>query len=84
TNLRYKVGRNLSFDRKDVFEIKNPEEGGLPKPNVSSTYIFAKEDIFFLYPNNYSYFNNFFRDTFQHGGVSLEEMLVPIIKLKPK
>jgi CheY-like chemotaxis protein len=83
-NLRYKVGRNLKYEKKDVFEIKNPDEGGLPKPNISSTFIFAKEDIFFLYPNNYSYYNNFYKDTFQHGGVSLEEMVIPIVRLKSK
>lgn len=84
TNLRYKVGRNLQYDRKDVLEIRNPSEVGLPSPNMSSSYIFAKEDIFFLYPNNYTYYNNFFKDTFQHGGISLEEMICPIIKLVPK
>ncbi len=83
-NLRYKVGRNLQYDRKDVFEAKNPSEIGLPSPNMSSTFIFAKEDLFFLYPNNFTYFNNFFRDTFQHGGISLEEMICPVIRLVPK
>ena len=83
-NLRYKVGRNLQYDRKDVFEAKNPFEIGLPSPNMSSTFIFAKEDLFFLYPNNFTYFNNFFRDTFQHGGISLEEMICPVIRLVPK
>lgn len=84
TNLRYKVGRNLQYDKKDVLEIRNPSDAGLPSPNVSSTYIFAKEDIFFLYPNNFSYYNNFFKDTFQHGGISLEEMICPIVRLIPK
>ncbi len=84
TNLRYKVGRNLQYDRKDVLEIRNPLEAGLPSPNMSSTFIFAKEDLFFLYPNNFTYFNNFFRDTFQHGGISMEEMICPVIKLVPK
>lgn len=84
TNLRYKVGKNLQYDKRDVLEIKNPLEAGLPRPNMSSTYIFAKEDIFFLYPNNYAYYNNFFKDTFQHGGVSLEEIICPVIKLLPK
>ena len=84
TNLRYKVGRNLQFDKKDVFEIRNPEDVGLPKPNVSSTFIFAREDKFFLYPNNYSYYNNLYKDTFQHGGISLEEIICPIITLNPK
>lgn len=84
TNLRYKVGRNLQYDKRDVLEIRNPADVGLPSPNMSSSYIFAKEDIFFLYPNNFAYYNNFFRDTFQHGGISLEEMICPIIRLSPK
>jgi CheY-like chemotaxis protein len=83
-NLRYKVGRNLQYDRKDVLEIRDPHEAGLPKPNVSSSFIFAKEDLYFLYPNNYNYYNNYYYDTFQHGGISLEEMICPIIKLRPK
>ncbi|MFN8338127.1 MAG: bifunctional response regulator/alkaline phosphatase family protein [Saprospiraceae bacterium] len=84
TNLRYKVGRNLQYDKKDVFEAKSPTDIGLPSPNMSSTYIFAKEDLFFLYPNNYAYYNNFFKDTFQHGGISMEEMICPIVRLTPK
>lgn len=84
TNLRYKVGKNLQYDKRDVLEIKNPSEAGLPRPNMSSTYIFAKEDVFFLYPNNYSYYHQFFKDTFQHGGISLEEMICPVIKLVPR
>jgi hypothetical protein len=84
TNLRYKVGRNLQYDKKDVLEVRDPFEAGLPKPNVSSSFIFAKEDTFFLYPNNYNYFNNYYNDTFQHGGISLEEMICPIIRMVPK
>ena len=84
TNLRYKVGRNLQYDKKDVLEIKDPYEAKLPRPNVSSTFIFAKEDKFFLYPNNYNYYNNYYRNTFQHGGISLEEMICPIIRLRNK
>jgi CheY-like chemotaxis protein len=84
TNLRYKVGRNLQYEKKEVLEIKDPHEAGLPKPNISSTYIFAKEDSFFLYPNNYNYYNNFYKNTFQHGGISLEEIICPFIKLYPK
>ena len=79
TNLRYKVGRNLQYERKDVLEVKDPAHAGLPRPNLSSTFIFATEDKFFLYPNNYNYYNNHFRDTFQHGGISLEEMICPVI-----
>lgn len=81
TNLRYKVGRNLQYDRKDVLDVRDPKKAGLPTPNVSSTFIFAKEDKFFLYPNNYNHYNNYYKDTFQHGGISLEEMIVPIIKM---
>jgi CheY-like chemotaxis protein len=84
TNLRYKVGKNLQYDRSDVLEIRNPEKAGLPKPNVSSTYIFAKEDVFFLYPNNYNHYNNYYKNTFQHGGISLEEMIVPVVKLRTR
>ncbi len=84
TNLRYKVGKNLQYNHKDVLEIKDPHQVGLPKPNVSSRFIFAKEDIFFLYPNNYNYYNNFFKNTFQHGGVSLEEIICPLVILSPK
>ncbi len=84
TNLRYKMGRNLKYERKDVFEVRKPEKAGLPRPNVSSTYIFAKEDIFFLYPNNYNYYHNYYKNTFQHGGISLEEIICPIVRLSPK
>jgi hypothetical protein len=84
TNLRYKVGRNLQYDRKDVLEIRDPAQGGLPKPNVSSTFIFAKEDTFFLYPNNYNQFLNYYKNTFQHGGISLEEIICPVIRLRSK
>ncbi len=84
TNLRYKLGKNLKFPNKDVLHIKDPSKVGLPAPNMSSSYIFAKESKYFLYPNNYNYYNNFFRDTFQHGGISLEEMICPIVRLRPK
>lgn len=78
TNLRYKVGKNLRYKSGDVLEIKDPENAGLPRPNISSTFIFAKEDKFFLYPNNYNYYHNYYQDTFQHGGISLEEMICSI------
>lgn len=84
TNLRYKVGRNLKYNEKDVLEVKNPDEAHLPRPNVSSTYIFAKEDKFFLYPNNYNYYNNYYKNTFQHGGISLEEMICPFVYMTSK
>ncbi len=84
TNLRYKVGRNLQYDRRDVLEVRDPEKAMLPRPNVSSTFIFAKEDKFFLYPNNYNYYNNYYKNTFQHGGISLEEMICPVIRLRTR
>jgi hypothetical protein len=84
TNLRYKVGRNLQYERRDVLDFRDPAQAGLPRPNVSSTFIFAKEDTFFLYPNNYNHFNNYYKNTFQHGGISLEEMICPIIRLRSK
>lgn len=79
TNLRYKVGKNLNYNSSDVLEIDDPKSVGLPRPNISSKFIFAKEDKFFLYPNNYNHFNNVYTNTFQHGGVSLEEIICPFI-----
>ena len=84
TNLRYKSGRNLQYDKKDVLEIRKPEEISLPKANISTSYIFALEDKYFLYPNNYNHYNNYYRNTFQHGGVSLEEMICPVVSLVSK
>lgn len=84
TNLRYKVGRNLQYDPRDVLSVKDPKQAGLPRPNISSTFIFATEDIFFLYPNNYNHFHNYYKNTFQHGGISLEEMICPVIRMKSK
>lgn len=84
TNLRYKQGRNLAYNPKEVFEVKNPADVFLPKVNVSTTYIFAKEDKFFAYPNNYNYYVQYYKDTFQHGGISLEEMIIPLVVLTAK
>ncbi len=77
TNLRYKQGKNLNYIGKDVFLVKNPHEAMLPKLHVSSSFIFAKEDTYFVYPNNYNQFVNYYNETFQHGGISLEEMIIP-------
>ncbi|MEI6522370.1 MAG: bifunctional response regulator/alkaline phosphatase family protein [Bacteroidota bacterium] len=84
SNLRYKTGRSLEFIKKDVFEVKNPADAFLPKQNISSSYIFAKEDMFFAYPNNYNHYVSYYKNTFQHGGISLEEVLIPFIVLSPK
>ena len=82
-NLRYKQGKNLNYKSKDVFEITRPPEVGLPMSNVSSAYIFARENDFLVYPNNYNHFVNLYRNTFQHGGISMEEMLIPTAVLSP-
>ena len=84
TNLRYKQGKNLNYDAGEVFEVKDPSDAYLPKQHVSTRFIFAQEDQFFVYPNNYNHFVNYFRDTFQHGGISMEEMLIPVVYLKSK
>ena len=84
TNLRYKNGKNLNYNNKEVFAILRPEDGGLPKQHVSSSYVFALEDYFFVYPNNYNYFVNFYKNTFQHGGVSMEEIIIPVITMVNK
>ena len=84
TNLRYKVGKSLNYPQKQVFDIKRPDQAGLPAPNISSTYIFATGRDFLAYPNNYNYYVQYYTGTFQHGGISLEEMLVPIVTLTPK
>ncbi len=83
-NLRYKTGRSLTYDSKDVFVAKNPKEVHLPSITMSSSYIFAKSDLFFAYPNNYNHYVSYFRNTYQHGGVSLEEMIIPFVVLNPK
>ena len=84
TNLRYKLGKNLSYDSKDLFVIREPQKAQLPSPNLSTSYVFATGDAFFAYPNNYNYYVSYYRDTFQHGGISLEEMMIPIITLTGK
>ncbi|MCB0759936.1 MAG: bifunctional response regulator/alkaline phosphatase family protein [Flavobacteriales bacterium] len=84
TNLRYKAGRNLNYNAKEVFEVKNPSKAFLPRMNVSTSYVFAQQDGYFVYPNNYNHFVNFYRNTYQHGGISMEEMLIPLVTLQPK
>ncbi len=84
TNLRYKLGKNLDYNPREVFDITNPHSAQLPSPNLSTRYIFATGDSFFAYPNNYNYYVSYYRDTFQHGGISMEEMLIPLIELTPK
>lgn len=84
TNLRYKTGKSLSYDRKEVFEVKNPDDIFLPRMNVSSAYVFTRNNDFFAYPNNYNHFVNYYRNTFQHGGISMEEMIIPYITLSPR
>lgn len=83
-NLRYKVGKNLAYNKKEVFSIVKPDVAGLPSPNLSSSYIFAEGQDFIAYPNNYNYYVQYYKDTFQHGGVSLEEMIIPVITMSPK
>jgi len=84
TNLRYKFGKSLDYKQKEVFSVRNPKDIYLPMPNVSTSYIFCREADYFVYPNNYNYYASFYKDTFQHGGISLEEMLIPLITLTAK
>ena len=84
TNLRYKLGKNLAYDSKDLFVIKNPAEAQLPQPNISTSYVFASGNAFFAYPNNYNYYVSYYKDTFQHGGISMEEMIIPLVTMTGK
>lgn len=84
TNLRYKQGKNLSYEEERVFVVRKPENLFLPRVNVSTSYVFAVEDYFFAYPNNYNYYVKYYSDTFQHGGISMEEVIIPIISLTSK
>lgn len=84
TNLRYKMGKNLNYDAREVFEINNPSEIHLPQANVSSKYIFADTQNFFAYPNRFNHYVGYYKNTFQHGGISMEEMMVPLLTLGPR
>ena len=84
TNLRYKLGKNLNCQSKEVFVVKNPHDAQLPAPNLSTSYVFATGNSFLAYPNNYNYYVSYYKDTFQHGGISMEEMLIPLITLKKR
>jgi CheY-like chemotaxis protein len=84
TNLRYKTGKALKYEHNEVFEIKNPEDAYLPRINVSSNYVFCRNDDFFAYPNNYNYYVNYYKNTFQHGGISMEEIMIPFAVMKKK
>jgi len=84
TNLRYKTGKNLAFDKKEVFEIKDPKKAGLPVQHISSNFVFCRNNDFFVYPNNLNHYAKYYKDTIQHGGISIEEMMVPLIKLRSK
>jgi hypothetical protein len=83
-NLRYKTGKNLSYNARQVFEIPHPEKAYLPKSSVSSRYIFAMNRDFIAYPNNYNHYVKYYTNTYQHGGISMEEMIIPLIKLQSK
>jgi CheY-like chemotaxis protein len=84
TNLRYKAGRGLNYNAKEVFVVRNPQEAFLPKIKMSAEFVFAREQDFFVYPNNYNHFVNYYSDTFQHGGISLEELLIPYVVMKAR
>ena len=84
TNIRYKVGKALNCSSKNVMTIEHPERAGLPCPNVSSSYMFCSGNDFFAYPNQFNYYAQYYRNTFQHGGISLEEMIIPLVTLDPK
>lgn len=84
SNLRYKTGKSLTYQSKDVLAATNPTTIQLPKINMSSSFIFAKSDLFFAYPNNFNHYVGYYRNTYQHGGVSLEEMVIPFVTLSPR
>jgi len=83
TNLRYKFGRSLKADPKQAIILQKPETYQLPSLSMTTNFLFAKEDYYFVYPTNYHHYLNYYRDTLQHGGVSMEEMILPIVRLEP-
>ena len=83
-NLRYKTGKSLSYEEKDVYAVKDPKKIGLPTLNMSSSFIFAKNDLFLAYVNNFNHYVSYYRNTYQHGGISLEEMVIPFLVLEPR
>jgi len=83
-NLRYKTGRSLTYEDKDVYAVKDPKKIGLPALNMSSSFIFAKNDLFLAYVNNFNHYVSYYRNTYQHGGISLEEMIIPFLVLEPR
>jgi YesN/AraC family two-component response regulator len=83
-NLRYKTGRSLSYEQKDVLAVKDPKSIYLPSSAMNSSFIFAKDNLFFAYPNNYNHYVSYFRNTYQHGGISLEEVIIPFAILNPR
>jgi hypothetical protein len=84
SNLRYKTGRSLTYEKKDVYAVRNPKDIFLPSITFNSPFVFAKEDLFFAYPNNYNHFVKYYKNTYQHGGISLEEMIIPCSVYSPK
>lgn len=83
-NLRYKTGRSLTYENKDVYTVKDPKKIGLPTINMTSSFIFAKNDLFLAYVNNYNHYVSYYKNTYQHGGISLEEMIIPCLVFNPK
>ncbi|MGY6647867.1 T9SS response regulator signal transducer PorX [Wenyingzhuangia sp. IMCC45574] len=84
SNLRYKTGRSITYQEKDVYAEHDPKSIFLPQENINSSFIFAKDNLFFVYPNNQNHYTHYYKDTYQHGGVSLEEMIIPCVTFSPK